>query len=174
MDIKDAAAEYRPEITPQTRQDNVPRGYKRTEVGVIPEDWRVCSLDSIASVTSGKRLPVGSSLTDHATPYPYVRVADMRAGTVFLDDIKYVPADVFPKIKQYRIFTQDIFISVAGTLGIVGVVPDAINGANLTENADRITDIKCSQGYLLNILSSPLIQGTIDALRTVGAQPKLA
>ncbi|MDF1579020.1 MAG: restriction endonuclease subunit S, partial [Desulfobulbales bacterium] len=106
--------------------------------------------------------------------FPYIRVTDMRPGTVLLSDIKFVPADVFPAIKRYRIFKEDIFISVAGTIGIVGKIPPNIDGANLTENADRLTNISCSQNYLIHLLMSPLIQNTIDSIRTVGAQPKLA
>ena len=98
----------------------------------------------------------------------------MQPGSVSLTNIRYVPDDVFPAIKRYRIFKDDIFISVAGTLGIVGKVPLELDGANLTENADRITNITCSQDYLLHVLMSPLIQNTIASLQTVGAQPKLA
>jgi type I restriction enzyme, S subunit len=148
--------------------------YKQTEVGMIPEDWEVQSLSSFASVASGKRLPLGRSLTDQETPYPYIRVTDMHQGTVSLADIKFVPVDVFPAIKRYRIFKEDIFISVAGTLGIIGKIPAELDGANLTENADRITNIKCSQDYLLYIMRSRLIQKQIDSLQTLGAQPKLA
>ena len=149
-------------------------GYKRTEVGVIPEDWEIKKIDEIGRVTSGKRLPLGSSLVAHPTPNPYIRVTDMRPGTVSLSDIKFLPQSVFQKIKRYRIFCDDIFISVAGTLGIVGKVPPELDGANLTENADRITDIRCSRDFLLYVLMSPLIQNVIDSIRTVGAQPKLA
>src|SRR5690625_1331235 len=56
MDIKDAVAEYRPEITPQTREDSVPPGYKRTEVGVIPEDWAVVQLEENFDIASSKRV----------------------------------------------------------------------------------------------------------------------
>ena len=149
-------------------------GYKQTEVGVIPEDWDVKTIEQIGFVTSGKRLPLGSSLVKHPTPHPYVRVTDMRPGTVSLDEIQFVPESVFPAIKRYRIYCDDIFISVAGSLGIVGKVPKELDGANLTENADRITKITCSQDYLLHVLMSPLIQNTIDSIQTVGAQPKLA
>lgn len=149
-------------------------GYKQTDVGVIPEDWEVKTIGQVALVTSGKRLPLGSSLVDQPTPYPYIRVTDMRPGTVDTSDIKYVPESVFPVIKRYRIYQSDIFISVAGSLGIVGKVPKELDGANLTENADRITNIQCSQDYLLYTLMTPLIQNTIDSIRTVGAQPKLA
>jgi type I restriction enzyme, S subunit len=147
---------------------------KRTEIGTIPLDWSLLPLDSISNVTSGKRLPLGCSLTNDETPHPYIRVTDMRPGTVSLAEIKYVPSDVFPAIRRYRIYEDEIFISVAGTLGIVGKVPPELNGANLTENADRITAITCHRDYLLHVLASPLIQKTIDSLQTVGAQPKLA
>lgn len=149
-------------------------GFQRTPAGTIPSDWSVKPLDSMSFVTSGKRLPFGYELTDRETPHPYIRVTDMRRGTVSLSEIKYVPVDASPAIKRYRIFKEDIFISVAGTLGIVGKIPPELDGANLTENADRITNICCSQDFLLHVLLSPLIQGTIDSLRTVGAQPKLA
>jgi type I restriction enzyme S subunit len=152
----------------------VKRGYKQTEVGIIPNEWEERTIESIAFVTSGKRLPLGHSLTEQETPYPYIRVVDMRPGTVSLAEIKFVPVGVFPAIRRYRIFKDDIFISVAGTLGIVGKIPLELNGANLTENADRITNITCSRDYLLHVMGSPLIQNTIDSLRTVGAQPKLA
>jgi type I restriction enzyme S subunit len=148
--------------------------YQQTELGMIPVDWKVKPLNLIASVTSGKRLPRGFTLSEVQTSHPYIRVTDMMPGTVSLSDIKYVPTEIFPAIRQYRIFKEDIFISVAGTLGIVGKIPQELDGANLTENADRITNISCSQDYLLYILMSPLVQNVISSSQTIGAQPKLA
>lgn len=147
---------------------------KPSEAGLIPEDWITRPIKAIATVKGGKRLPRGRMLQEAPTPHPYVRVTDMRPGGVDVSDIKYVPSDVFPTIKNYRIFREDIFISVAGTLGIVGKIPAALDGANLTENADRITDIRCDRDYLLYSLASERIQKLIDSSRTVGAQPKLA
>ena len=48
-----------------------------------------------------------------------------------------------------------------------------LDGANLTENADRITDIRCDRDFLLYNLMSDRIQTTIESEQTVGAQPKL-
>jgi type I restriction enzyme S subunit len=98
----------------------------------------------------------------------------MLKNSVSLRDITYVPIDVFPSIKNYRIFKEDIYISVAGTLGLVGRIPDILDGANLTENANKITNIQCDIDYLLFVLKSDLIQKTIVAEMTLGAQPKLA
>jgi type I restriction-modification system specificity subunit len=136
--------------------------------------WNVKAVWELADVKGGKRLPKGRNLQKFATPYPYIRVADMTHGTVNLSDIHYVPSDVAPSIRKYRIFSDDIFISVAGTLGIVGKIPEDLNGAYLTENADRLTDIKCDRDYLMYVLQSDSIQREINSIRTVGAQPKLA
>lgn len=150
------------------------KGMKHTEIGLIPDDWEVKTIDELAQVKSGKRLPLGNSLSVKETPYPYIRVADMVTGNVLLDNIMYVPINVYPRIKNYRIFIDDIFISVAGTLGVVGFIPKKLDGANLTENANRLSEIKCNKEYLFHILNSSLIQNKINSEKTLGAQPKLA
>lgn len=149
-------------------------GYKMTEVGVIPEDWEVKELSSISAIKSGKRLPKGSLVTSSKTSYPYIRVIDMNMGYLKLSDIMYVPENVQPMISKYIISKNDIYISVAGTLGLVGKIPEELDGANLTENANRITEIQCNRDYLMYYMMSPLIQNVIEAERTIGAQPKLA
>ena len=148
--------------------------YKQTEIGEIPEDWDVLKVEDIADVLSGKRIPKGRTLTKQLTPYPYITVSDLENCSVDLDNIRYVPIDVYPLIEKYRIFTEDIYISVAGTLGLVGTIPIQLNGANLTENANRLTNIKCNRNYLLKVFSTPFIQRKIDEVKTHGAQPKLA
>ncbi len=141
---------------------------------MIPEDWDVCDLCEISTVKGGKRLPKGRSLLDTPNGYPYIRVADMYVGGVSLKEIKYVPIDVVNTIKRYRISANDLFISVAGTLGIVGQIPKELDNANLTENADKIANIICSKSFLLYSLMSERIQNEIASQSTVGAQPKLA
>src|ERR1700730_9123373 len=118
----------------QTMATSPHTGFKRTEIGLIPDDWDLRSLDAVAVVTSGKRLPKGHALVERPTPHPYIRVSDMRSGTVDSSEIRFVPEDVAPTIKRYRIFSDEIYISVAGTLGLVGIIPVQLSGANLTEN----------------------------------------
>ena len=152
----------------------VTNGYKHTEMGVIPEDWNHMRIGDLASVKGGKRLPPGFSLLDVPTPHPYLRVCDMYPGGIDQSAIKFVPEKAFPAIKNYRIYSDEIFVSVAGTLGIVGIVPPALSGAILTENADRITNLRCDRDFLMHWLMSWQIQAAIESIRTVSAQPKLA
>lgn len=149
-------------------------GYKETVIGWIPSDWQIRAVGEICDVQGGKRLPKGEVLTEEDTGFPYIRVTDMRMGRVNRKGILYVPAHVQPSISQYTISKDDIFISVAGTLGIVGVIPACLEGANLTENADKLTNIKICRDYLSCVLRSDQIQSAIQREGTTSAQPKLA
>ncbi|MBR9860732.1 restriction endonuclease subunit S [bacterium] len=140
----------------------------------LPQGWYKTELHKIADVLSGKRLPKGKSLINQNNGYPYIRVADMANGSVDLTNIKYVPQEIIPSIRKYIILYSDIYISVAGTLGLIGTIPKSLDGANLTENANRITNIDCDRDYLKFYLQSNAIQGVVNSEMTLGAQPKLA
>jgi type I restriction enzyme S subunit len=140
----------------------------------IPRGWTVCTVAKLGLVKNGRRLPAGYYVTDTRTRFPFIRVSDMRPGGVEVSALRYVPEEAGPALAHCRIFREDVFISVAGTIGIVGRVPSELDGANFTDNADRITALKCDPDYLMYYLMSHPIQSEIAAIRTVGAQPKLA
>lgn len=140
----------------------------------LPASWKWVRLGSIVSVYGGKRIPAGSKLSEENTGHKYIRVADMKDGTVSLDDIKYITDDIYEKIKQYYITSEDIYITVAGTIGRVGVVPMELNNANLTENADKLVFNRLNKMFLCRMLNSEVIQHQIREATTQVGQPKLA
>ena len=115
----------------------------------IPEGWMWCRLGEIVTVLGGKRIPAGRQLTTENTGYKYIRVSDMKDGTVLTEGLLYVPSDIFPSIARYIIHKEDIYITVAGTIGRVGKIPEEIDGANLTENADRLVFSMLEQNWLI-------------------------
>lgn len=146
----------------------------RDENGKEYGEWEEKRLEEVAVVKWWKRIPKGFQLQSENNWYPYITVSDMKNKTVSLQNIRYVPIQILNEIRNYKISTKDIFISVAWTLGVVGIIPKELEGANLTENANKITNIKCSQLFLLYFLSSSLFANYIRNSSTVWAQPKLA
>ena len=140
----------------------------------IPENWVWTRLSSISKVLGGKRIPAGRTLTTENTGHIYIRVSDMQDGGISTDRLMYVPQDIYPSISRYIINSEDIFITVAGTIGRVGKVPPELNGANLTENADRLVIYLSDQDWLISCLQSPYIQYQIADATTKVGQPKLA
>jgi len=154
-----------------------PAPTKETEIGEIPEHWALQILEELASVRGGKRLPKGHSLADKATPYPYVRVTDFQNWSVDMSDMRYLTPSDHQAIKRYIISQKDVYISIAGTIGLVGTVPRPLDGANLTENAARIViqdETRLDRDYLVAYLASRKGQRQIGLRTTKTSQPKLA
>ena len=140
----------------------------------IPENWCWTTLGELCSIKGGKRLPKGKSFADTITPHIYIRVTDMKDHTVLLSSLKYIDEDVFAEIKNYTISSNDLYLTIAGTIGDVGLVPAELDGANLTENAAKLTDIKCSKQYLMYVLMSSIAQDHFCSRFHQVAQPKLS
>ena len=140
----------------------------------IPDSWEWGTLGNILSVMGGKRVPKGYKLLDEPTPYIYIRVTNMKNGTIEKSNLKYIDENVHEQIKNYTIGKDDLYITVAGTIGNVGSVPEFFDGMNLTENANKLTNIFIDKEFLKYILSSNYIQNQLIDKTTKVAQPKLA
>jgi type I restriction enzyme S subunit len=140
----------------------------------IPDSWEWVRLKELVTVLGGKRIPAGRKLTTDNTGHIYIRVSDMKNGSVITDNLLYVPEDIYPSISRYIINKEDLYITVAGTIGAVGKIPPELDGANLTENADRLVFSIVDQDWLMMCLSSSLVHNQIADATTKVGQPKLA
>ena len=140
----------------------------------IPESWEWVRLGNLVAVLGGKRIPAGCKLTEIDTGHKYIRVSDMKNGSVVLSSIQYISEDIYQKIKRYTISENDLYITVAGTIGRIGTIPHELNNANLTENADKLVIYKMEKNFLCLALQSPFIQSQIKSVTTKVGQPKLA
>lgn len=147
---------------------------KEEQLYKIPNNWCWVRLGNITQIKGGKRIPKGTSLLKENTGYKYIRVTDMKNGTVLNDDIHYISKDIYNKISNYTISKNDIYITCAGTIGRVGIIPVEFDGANLTENADKIIIKHINKNLLVKVLSSYIVQKQIQEVITTGCQPKLA
>jgi len=140
------------------------------------EGWEEKKVGDVAEIKGGKRLPKGEKLLSEPTNHMYIRVADFNEyGTVDLDDIQYISDKVYEQIKRYIIKKEDIYISIAGTIGKSGIVPEELDGANLTENACRlILSRELNQRFMYYMTISPeFIRQEMESTK-ISAQPKLA
>jgi type I restriction enzyme S subunit len=140
------------------------------------DGWTQKSLGDIAQVKGGKRVPKGYKLLTKPTDYPYLRVTEFTdLGTIDTTDLRYVSAEVHREIKNYVIYSTDLYISIAGTIGKTGIIPKELDGANLTENACRLifNSGVCNRFVYYYTLTPNFIEQTGLNTRTA-AQPKLA
>ena len=140
----------------------------------LPEGWAWTTLGEICCIKGGKRIPRGMTFAKGKTAHVYIRVTDMKDNTIKLSDLKYIDDYVYEHIKNYTINASDLYLTIAGTIGSVGIVPNEVDGMNLTENAAKLTQIGCIKEYLLYALLSTIAQEHFISRFHQVAQPKLS
>ena len=114
------------------------------------------------------------SFSLYKTSHAYIRVTDMKNHTINTDDLKYISEDVFLKLKNYTISKDDLYVTIAGTIGVTGEVPAELDGMNLTENAAKVTNIQINKSFLCLLLQSEFVQQQFKGKTHQVAMPKLA
>ncbi|EPR5925007.1 restriction endonuclease subunit S, partial [Campylobacter coli] len=133
--------------------------------------------EEIANIKGGKRLPKGKNLLDNNTKFAYIRVADFQDnGTINLQNIKFINENTYNVLKNYKIYDDNLYISIAGTIGKSGIIPKELNGAILTENAVKLEYIQnnISNKFMYFFTLSNIFKTQIQTSTKIVAQPKLA
>ncbi|MDY0218763.1 MAG: restriction endonuclease subunit S [Candidatus Cloacimonas acidaminovorans] len=163
-------------LRPSFQED--PELYKETELGWIPKEWEIVKIGDFSKIKGGKRMPVGKEFSDALTPFPYLRVTDMQNGSIDQSDLKYVPVEIEPLIRSYKISVDDVYVTIAGTLGLFGTIPTNLDQSQLTENAARICEFDKTvydRDFIKHQCNSRIIQSqVIREIGVGGGVPKLA
>jgi type I restriction enzyme, S subunit len=141
-----------------TLHSPLPKGYKQTEVGVIPEDWE-----------------------EHVTPirslsgYYLLSARNILNGRIDVSDVDFVGTAEYQRIRQRcNPDTGDVLISCSGTIGRVATVPTGFECVMVRSAALVKPDqIKLSGQYAQYFLQSAAGQKQIFASLNQGAQANL-
>lgn len=134
-------------------------GYKQTEVGVIPDDWDVKTLDS---VLSKGRLGGNYANQDAEAELPLMKMGNLARGNFDLSKVQFIKPGVLPE-PAHRLVYGDVLFNTRNTLDLVGKVAiwrDEIPVAYYNSNLMRLEfdpDQVCSNefaNYSLNTESA--------------------
>ena len=146
-----------------------------SDLSELPDGWEWARIGGISEVKGGKRLPKGHEYSDVRTDFPYIRVTDFDDMSINSPAVRFLKPETQELICRYTISENDLYISIAGTIGKVGLISHELDGANLTENAAKITSIEgTDKRYLAFFLNSYFAQEQIKRLIISSNQPKLA
>jgi restriction endonuclease S subunit/16S rRNA G966 N2-methylase RsmD len=113
-------------------------------------------LSELCFIKGGKRLPKNAPFSKDATPYRYIMVKHMQNNTVG-GNVEYLPEEVYNRLINYKIHVNEVYLSIVGTIGLVGLIPEYFDGSILTENAVKLVIKDTSilnASYLMHILNS--------------------
>lgn len=162
------------EATAQAVFQEMFASYYRTDE--LPIGYSIATLDSLCTVKGGKRLPADCELLDRPTDHPYIRVRDVGNSryVCLTDQFQYIDEETHSAIARYIVNTDDIIISIVGTIGLLGKIHSSLDKANLTENCVKLADIHTvTSDYLYYTLCYKKQVKEIELLTVGAVQAKL-
>ena len=154
--------------------NQVPEGYKKTEVGVIPEDWEVVQLKDL--IDEDRRITYGIVVPGQHTSngVPMIRAQDYSRGWVDIEYLYRVSPKIDESYKRSRVLPDDILLTIVGSVGNLAKVPSGFRNTNITQQTARLAfNKKASADFYLNILQSKLGKNVILNYTKSGVQPSL-
>lgn len=142
----------------------------------LPDGYSIATLDSLCSIKGGKRLPADGELLDTPTAHPYIRVRDLGSNryVCLTNQFQYIDEETHSAISRYIVNTNDIVISIVGTIGLIGKIHTSLNNANLTENCVKLANIHMvTPDYLYYTLCYKKQIKEIELLTVGAVQSKL-
>ena len=126
--------------------------FKQTEIGMIPEEWNITNIESIASQEkySLSMGPFGSNITRNnfiSNGVPVIRGKNLTAYRFVGSDFVFISEEKADELLSSNATTEDIIITHRGTLGQVGIIPVnskfkryivSQSGMKLTCNYDQV------------------------------------
>ncbi len=115
--------------------ENIPPGYKQTEVGVIPEDWNDPKLEDIVKEESPICYGIVQVGSYTANGIPVLAIKNLNSD--YTTNIHRASVEVERPYLRSRVYPEDVLISVKGTTGRIGIVPLGFYG-NISRDLARL------------------------------------
>jgi type I restriction enzyme, S subunit len=125
----------------------------------IPTSWCWASLevltDPVRRITYGILMPG----PDRSEGPLYVKVRNMKNGVIDIASLPRTTPEIYAKYARSALRKGDLLMSIRGSYGGIALVPDEIDGANITQDSARIAPLAgINRNFLLLMLRSPLSQ----------------
>jgi type I restriction enzyme S subunit len=133
-------------------------------LGEIPEHWDVKRLWHLTP--SGRRIMYGIVLPGPSVEegVPIVKGGDVSAERLRLDQLNRTTFEIEAGYVRSRLRGGDLVIAIRGSIGEVAIVPDELEGANLTQDAARVSYTRATHGrWLLYALKSAAVFAQLEA-----------
>ncbi len=107
------------------RKGKVPVGYKKTNVGIIPCDWKVIKFEQVAEITSSKRI-MAEEYVKEGIPFFRSKEIIEKSLNSHIEESLYISFERYKEISDKFPVPQkdDILITAVGTLGVPYVIKE--------------------------------------------------
>ena len=149
-----------------------------SELGEIPEGWQVKELENLIDTLSKGTTPRKKDVDNLIRTIPFLKVKDIDDfGLINESSLEHIPTSVHNKqLKRSILKTDDILISIAGTIGRTAIVPSNLDNANCNQALAfvRLTNKELNNGYVYLWVNSIQTQNEINLSIVQGVQANVS
>ena len=150
---------------------NVPVGYKNTEVGIIPEDWSIASINDCSVKIGSGKTPTGGSSVYVNSGRPFIRSQNVGWGKLKLSDVAYITEEIHSSFLGSEIEESDVLLNITGaSIGRCTKADTRISGGNVNQHVCiiRTDNTKLIPNLLVDLINSNSGQKQIDSYQAGG------
>ena len=94
---------------------------------------------------------------------PVVKVKDMQNGIIDESDLLLTSPEIDAQYQRSKLSKGDLLISIRGSVGRMAIVPESLEGANITQDTARLTiDESFNSLYVRGVLESAPLQTEME------------
>ncbi len=146
-------------------------GYKRTDVGVIPEDWEEANLGEKTVKVGSGITPTGGSRVYKQSGHPFLRSQNVGWGCLLMDDVAFIDDHTHESFITTEIEVGDVFLNITGaSIGRSAVADSRVQRGNVNQHVCiiRPKNSELDPSFLNKFLLSRVGQRQIDSFQAGG------
>lgn len=151
------------------------RGFKQTEAGVIPKDWRLSNLSELSAFITKGSTPTTYGFKWESSGVLFLRSECVAETGLDLSQSTFISKSAHASLRRSAVREGDLLVTITGYVGRVVVFKHS-EDANINQHIARVRVISphvCSR-FVFHYLTLPQVRSRFNAITTGQAYPQIS
>jgi type I restriction enzyme S subunit len=179
--VKEVSVQYQVGYHSCDSEDSVesracPPGYKQTEVGVIPVNWKVDILEKVSAFITKGSTPTTYGFSWEKDGVLFLRSECVSERGLDLSESMYVSEKAHRVLKRSEVRSGDILITITGNVGRSICLDEKVVEGNINQHIARVRIISgdINSTYVFHYLSQRAVRKYFQSITTGQAYPQIS
>ncbi len=148
-----------------------PKGTKSSELGEIPEDWEILSVEECSTKVGSGKTPTGGSSVYVDSGRPFVRSQNVGWGELRIADLSFITEETHNTFKGSEIKLHDVLLNITGaSIGRCALASEKVVNGNVNQHVCiiRVNNRKAHPYILQTLINADSGQNQIDSYQAGG------
>jgi len=157
------------------QEQDIPKDYRQTEVGLVPTDWTITSLEQISAFITKGSTPTTYGFHWQQSGILFLRSECVSERGLDLSQSMFISSKAHSFLRRSEVQDDDILVTITGNVGRA-VMLSGVGKANLNQHIARvrITSDGVDPRFAYHYLSKPEVRAYFTKITTGQAYPQIS